>query len=433
MVLKKHHASAILEYVTLANKERGGMVTVGRIQAYLISKFDKVFKKATIYYCLTKRLNLRYSDSGKAKIAFTPARRRATMIYCKDFDAALKLQAAGTHIIVYMDESYCHVNHRGARTWWKPGNTAQRGRGKGSLLILIHAITKDGFLCGTDPDGIRHPVDEWETGTHPTTEMVFRSKYAVKHRVKDYHDTMDGEFFMYWVEKRLTPAFEAKYPGKTMILCLDNAPYHHTLVEDGFRPGNMSKEAIVERLRTLPRKAGVRKLKRITVKPYADQPPPPPLPCIQTPEAWAGFVFLDNGGEVWLIDGIDDQGFGDVVVYSRVGSKKGGAVESTSVEVFLQRLQCESHAQRFYMIGHGEQAVRFVRGENLLVNNKVPRRLRATRDDIVRLRERARQYCDREKEVTYSYNLRDFMKRYNGGGFRGTGGPKTEWLRHSVH
>ena len=95
-----------------------------------------------------------------------------------------------------MDESYCHVNHRASRTWWKIGCRPVRGRGKGSLIILVHAITKDGFLCGAIP-GERHLVGEWDAGVHPTAEMIFRAKYAVKHRIKDYHDTMDGEFFQY--------------------------------------------------------------------------------------------------------------------------------------------------------------------------------------------------------------------------------------------
>ena len=142
MVLKRHHAVEVLNHVTLANKERGGMVTISRIQAHLLAKFDQVFKKATIHYCLTKRLHLKFSDSGRPKIVFTPARKRSALIFCRDYDLALKLEAAGTHVIVYMDESYCHVNHRCSRTWWKKGNTAVRGRGKGSLLIILHTITK---------------------------------------------------------------------------------------------------------------------------------------------------------------------------------------------------------------------------------------------------------------------------------------------------
>ena len=70
------------------------------------------------------------------------------------------------------------------------------------------------------PDGIqqRCEVTEWTTGKHKTAEMVFRAKYAVKHHIRDYHDTMDGKFFMYYIKNRLAPAFKARYPGKKMIL-----------------------------------------------------------------------------------------------------------------------------------------------------------------------------------------------------------------------
>ena len=36
-------------------------------------------------------------------------------------------------------------------------------------------------------------------------------------------------FFSEWVDLLLAPTFEARYPGKKMILILDNAPYHHNI------------------------------------------------------------------------------------------------------------------------------------------------------------------------------------------------------------
>ena len=42
-----------------------------------------------------------------------------------------------------------------------------------------------------------------------------------------------------------------------LILILDNAPYHHSLDVDGFRPDGMTKDAIAERLKTLKKKRGV--------------------------------------------------------------------------------------------------------------------------------------------------------------------------------
>lgn len=187
------------------------------------------------------------------------------MVFCKDYDWAIKAEQAGTHINVFMDESYCHSNHMITRTWNEDGVIPSRARGNGALMIIVHATTMDGFVL---PEGIfRYDVNEWTTGTHPTAEMIFRAKYATKNKIADYHDTMDGTFFLYWVEKRLAPAFEACYPGKKMVLILDNAPYHHTLVADGFRPAGMTKEEIVQRLGELPRKRGARCLRKIKIRP----------------------------------------------------------------------------------------------------------------------------------------------------------------------
>ena len=215
MVLKNNHMTEILQYVRLANAERGGMVTMGRIQAHMLTKFGILFKKWNIYYCLTKRLKLKFSVSARPKLQFSPARIRATRIFCKKSDEAIKLERAGTHIIVYIDESYCYMNHRQSHTWNEDGVPVNRTGGKGTLFIIVHALTKDGPLL---PEGERFAVDEWSAGVQPTTEMIFRAKFATKHHVRDYHDTMDSEFFMYWVQNRLVPAFEQRYPAKKMIL-----------------------------------------------------------------------------------------------------------------------------------------------------------------------------------------------------------------------
>ena len=169
--------------------------------------------------------------------------------------------------------------------------------------------------------------------------MIFRAKFATKNHVTDYHDTMDSTFFMYWVRNRLVPAFRAKYPGKKCILMLDNAPYHHALVENGFRPDGMTKDEICDRLKTLPRKRGVPKLKSITITPYADNQAPPPLPPIDNPDpsTWDNFVFLENTGELWLIDGLSDQGQAKwlhilVLVVSRQGQPSRVTYRPSSID-----------------------------------------------------------------------------------------------------
>ena len=55
---------------------------------------------------------------------------------------------------------------------------------------------------------------------------------------------MNGETFMLWLKNRLFPAFEAKYPGKKMILLLDNVKYHHHRGPLWLTPRSMDQEEL---------------------------------------------------------------------------------------------------------------------------------------------------------------------------------------------
>jgi hypothetical protein len=59
----------------------------------------------------------------------------------------------------------------------------------------------------------------------------------------DYHNTIDGEAFTLWVRNRLLPAFAALYPGKKMIMVMDNAGYHRPRDFDWIAPCKMGKAA----------------------------------------------------------------------------------------------------------------------------------------------------------------------------------------------
>ncbi|CAN0287831.1 unnamed protein product [Ectocarpus sp. 4 AP-2014] len=70
----------------------------------------------------------------------------------------------------------------------------------------------------------------------------------------DYHDNMDADIFMEWLEKRLLPAFQKLYPGFQMILILDNAPYHHGMMTSWKNPLLAKKDTNLATLRTLVEK-----------------------------------------------------------------------------------------------------------------------------------------------------------------------------------
>ena len=62
-------------------------------------------------------------------------------------------------------------------------------------------------------------------------------------KVRDYHKNMDGYMFANWLEHILLPAFKAKYPEKTMILFMDNAPYHTPIPKNGISVSKTTKKA----------------------------------------------------------------------------------------------------------------------------------------------------------------------------------------------
>lgn len=57
----------------------------------------------------------------------------------------------------------------------------------------------------------------------------------------NYHTAIDGSKWVAWLNNRVIPTFKACYPGKKMILVLDNAKYHHARPFDWISPAAMSK------------------------------------------------------------------------------------------------------------------------------------------------------------------------------------------------
>lgn len=209
---------------------------------------------------------------GRLKVPeLTPERKERILLFVRQYNEAKKLEAAGTHVIVYMDESFVHQWHASPYSFFKKGcEFIGRLTGKGKRLIIVHAITKDGPLV-TEKDGF--PIsegrfkakgkgkatskkgkdkDEASMVVELTGEWVWEARTAKG----DYHATMDDDMFMQWLTRRLIPAFRAKYGGKKMILVLDNAPYHHGYDKTVKNPSTNTKLLNTELLR----KYGVKKV-----------------------------------------------------------------------------------------------------------------------------------------------------------------------------
>lgn len=103
---------------------------------------------------------------------------------------------------VYLDESYLNKNHSNDFTWYygEDGPWIQKPTGKGERLIIMNAISQDGWI--------------------PGARNIFRSS----RNTGDYHGQMDAEKFHKWFLEKLLP----NIPSESLII-MDNAPYHKAL------------------------------------------------------------------------------------------------------------------------------------------------------------------------------------------------------------
>lgn len=244
--LKPEHLVAMEEDIEQANSARGRAVTLNSLRALLrkgreAKDNDPGFEgvevtRDVVRYALKHFLGYAYGKIKGKKISRDAKRPDIIRQYLLDFANALELEKKGTHVIVYVDESYINQNIAPNYTYLKIGSDGKTNRasGKGKRVCILHAITKDGPLCTKDDTtGEPHYGDafvksgrgkalqprELSPGEH-TAEYLFIGKAK-----GDYHDSMNAKNFAEWVEQRLEPTFEHLYPGKRMILVLDNAPF----------------------------------------------------------------------------------------------------------------------------------------------------------------------------------------------------------------
>ncbi len=119
---------------------------------------------------------------------------------------------------VYLDESYINKNHSNDNTWYfeEDGIIIGKPTGKGERLIIVNAITKDGWV--------------------PNSKLVFNASK----KTGDYHTNMNWDNFSKWFKDKLL-----KNIPKNSLIIMDNAAYHNVLVEEAFP----KKSHSVKRLR----------------------------------------------------------------------------------------------------------------------------------------------------------------------------------------
>jgi hypothetical protein len=167
--------------------------------------------------------------------------------YIYKYAAALKEQEDGSAIIVFMDESYIHAHHCSQFLWHSLSSATKnevRGDNKGKRIIIMHAMTKDGLLEveGVEPSNIL-------TELYHSCALIFDEVCVDGVTPADYHDTINGDKFIGWMQQRLFPTVQKLYPGKKMYLVLDNAKYHHHRGPDWFSPSGKKKGQLADFLR----------------------------------------------------------------------------------------------------------------------------------------------------------------------------------------
>ena len=119
------------------------------------------------------------------------------------------------HAEVYLDETFINKNHSNQFTWYfdEDGPDVNKPSGKGERLIVVNAITLDGWVNNA--------------------QLVFEAKK----KTGDYHGQMDYGNFSKWFAEQLLP----NIPENSIII-MDNASYHNTTEENTFPKSNAKKE-----------------------------------------------------------------------------------------------------------------------------------------------------------------------------------------------
>jgi hypothetical protein len=263
--LSKEQREAVLLEVERLNSE-GQPATSRVIQSFAKLNFNLLI--STKRLCQQFRL---WGGKYKKMKELTPIDRdfqeRRVAQFIVRYAKALKLQAKGTHIIVYTDESYAHNNHASLYGWVFPSSEGVNVSRRDGRLIILHAMTKDGLLTEIDTttgyyvrDEVRdkdlHQVStnaeyvyEIDTGTKKDGESeTIATKTDAKDDKELYHGNINSVLWVKWLENRLIPSFKAKYPNKKMILIMDNASYHKPMPEGWVSPGKMTRAQLVDAL-----------------------------------------------------------------------------------------------------------------------------------------------------------------------------------------
>ena len=227
--------------------------------------------------------------------------------------------------------------------------------------------------------------------------------------------------FMKWVNTRFVTTMKKIHPDKKVYLVMDNAPYHHGRTEDSFFCTGWLKEEIQAESREL-------KVKTVTVEPFNDlsdkfDEAPSTDGNLSLFEGWVFFEL--STGKCFMVDGLSDEGLGNVVVYTRGLTRLG----LTRLSLLLSKTftTWREKWEDFCFVGHGQPAMMYLRS----VTTKGAKLVKWNRDPTKHIRA-CKRFLTQVKKTKWWYVTVKLHEKYNGTGKKVTGGPDAELLRKTV-
>jgi hypothetical protein len=176
--------------------------------------------RSTLSYWLTRFLKLEWSLTRK-KGVFMKGQARHLRIrkFVIEMHRALKLEENDDYVICFTDETYIHQNHSPVYSWHAVdgAHTTEKTTSKGKRLIVLHAITRDGFITTIDPATGKPIIENALSGdrsSQPTAEWI----WPAKSNFKDYHTNMDAAGFDWWSREEMPRKMQALMMQPTLIL-----------------------------------------------------------------------------------------------------------------------------------------------------------------------------------------------------------------------
>ncbi len=215
------HQEAVRTYIRNANSE-GKIITLELIQTHLKERDPNQYAHITTIARTLDRWGFSFgkgvrTQNLKEKDHIVASRRRYLRKMRENRVSKNDVIIGMKRPEVYLDESYINKNHSNDFTWYteEDGPWIQKPTGKGERLIILNAITKEGWVKGA--------------------KVVFKST----RKTGDYHGQMNADLFQRWFKEKLIP----NIPENALII-MDNAPYHNVLTESSPPISRSSKQRI---------------------------------------------------------------------------------------------------------------------------------------------------------------------------------------------